>query len=350
MIKTPGRVRPTIVTLARSAGVSASTVSRALKDDGRISPPMRARIARLAADSGYLPNIMARSLSSGRSGLLGLVLGPLDNPVQALLFEALLREAGRRGQRFLMIPSGQGARADGTAHALLHCRVDGCLVIAAEPGVRAADVCAANGVPVVMINRPPHRGATSVARDEREGARLLGAHLRGLGHRRAAILHSGPRSASGVTRERGFLRGFLEAGGRVVERLDARSGYAGGFAAGEALARMPPRTRPDCVFAVSDVIAMGAMDGLRGQGIGVPGDLSVAGFDGIPEGGRPAHALTSYRPPLAQLAAQGLDLLAARIDQPGLSHEAVLLPGELLLRGSVHGPARGPRRPGPRGR
>jgi DNA-binding LacI/PurR family transcriptional regulator len=343
MTEAPGRARPTIVTLARSAGVSASTVSRALRGDARISLAVRARIARLAAEAGYLPNIMARSLSSGRSGLLGLVLGPLGNPFYAQLFEALVRAAGARGQRFIVIHAGHGPIGQSTADALLHYRVDGCVVTSADLCSRAADLCAQNGVPLVMINRVPRRHASSVSCDNVDGARQLARHLRAGGHCRAAVLHSGPSSPNSIARERGFDEGFVGEGARVVRRLEAHPSYEGGFAAGEVLARLPVRGRPDCVFAVSDVIAMGAMDALRAGGLRVPEDVSVVGFDAIPEGSRPAYALTSFRQPVTQMVAHGLELLAARIAQPGLPDESVLLPGEIVLGWSSRGEAARPR-------
>src|SRR5512139_2822893 len=124
MTDAPGKPRTTIVTLSRSAGVSTSTVSRALKGDPSISPAMRARIAALAAEAGYMPNIMARTLSSGRSGLIGLVLGPASNPFYAMLLEELVRQAAARQQRFMVIHAGAGPIEDSTAEALLHYRVD----------------------------------------------------------------------------------------------------------------------------------------------------------------------------------------------------------------------------------
>lgn len=339
MPKTSGQSRPTIVTLARSAGVSASTVSRALKGDTRISPTVRARIARLATDAGYLPNMIARSLSSGRSGLLGLVIGPLGNPFCAQLLEALVREAATRGQRFLLIHAGHGAIEGCTANALLNYRVDGCLVTSTDLSSQAADVCAANGVPIVMINRAPCRHASAVSCDDVQGGRLIAQHLRARGHRRAAVLQSGPGSDNTAARERGFLDGFSGEDAHVVQFRHAHSCYEDGFEAGAALARLPAQERPDCVFAVNDVIAMGAMDALRAHGLGVPADVSVTGFDGIPEGGRPAYALTTFRQPLRQMVARGMDLLAARIAEPDLPAETVQLHGELLVRGSVRAAA-----------
>src|SRR3954467_10143284 len=93
----PTRSRATIVTLSRLAGVSASTVSRALKGDPRISKPTRLRIASLAQEAGYMPNALARTLSSGKSGLLGMVLGPRSNPFYAMLLEEVVSQAAARG-------------------------------------------------------------------------------------------------------------------------------------------------------------------------------------------------------------------------------------------------------------
>jgi DNA-binding LacI/PurR family transcriptional regulator len=206
---------------------------------------------------------------------------------------------------------------------------------------RAEDVCAAQGVPVVMINHAPRRHASAVACDEVEGGHVLAGRLRAGGHFRASVLCDGPASANGRRRARAFAEAFTAAGGCVAQRLDAHSSYEGGFVAGEALAALSPQLRPDGVFAVSDLIAMGAMDGLRAHGLRVPEDVSVVGFDGIPEGGRPTYALTSFRQPVAEMAARGLDLLAARIATPGLADETLLLQGQLLVRGSVRAFAAG---------
>ncbi|MBR0658993.1 LacI family DNA-binding transcriptional regulator [Neoroseomonas oryzicola] len=335
MTDAPGKPRTTIVTLSRSAGVSTSTVSRALKGDPSISPSMRARIAALAAEAGYMPNIMARTLSSGRSGLIGLVLGAASNPFYAMLLEELVRQAAARQQRFMIIHAGAGPIEDSTAEALLHYRVDGCLITSADLSSRAADICARNGVPVVMINRIPRQHASAVSCDNAEGGGTLARFLRAGGHRRAGILHSGAGSSNGIERERGFTEAFTRGAARIVFRFDARSVYEGGYAAGEAIAEMPAGKRPDCLFAVSDIIGMGAMDALRAKGLRVPQDISVVGFDCIPDGARPHYAITTFRQPVAAMVRRGLDLLAARIGEPSLPDEAVLLRGEIVIRASA---------------
>ena len=102
---------------------------------------------------------------------------------------------------------------------------------------------------------------------------------------------------------------------------------------------MPRRERPDCVFAVSDIIAMGAMDALRAKGLRVPDDISVVGFDCIPDGARPHYAITTFRQPVQAMVRRGLELLAARIGAPDLPDESVLLRGEIVIRESARRPA-----------
>jgi DNA-binding LacI/PurR family transcriptional regulator len=329
------RSRATIVTLSRSAGVSASTVSRALKGDERISKAMRSRIAELAREAGYMPNALARTLSSGRSGLLGLVLGPRSNPFYAMLLEEVVAQSAERGLRFLILHAGPGPIEDRTTEALLQYQMDGCLITSADMSSRAAEICAANAVPVVMINRVPRLHASAVSCDNLEGGQRMAEHLLATGHRRAAVIHTGGASSNGIDRERGFTEVFSAGGGLVTARFDGRHIYEGGHAAGQNIAALPPGQRPDCVFAVSDIIAMGALDALREAGLRVPEEISVSGFDNIPEAARGAYGITSFEQPLTAMVRRGLDLLTSRIADPGLPDEAITLRGTLIARGST---------------
>ena len=334
----PNRSRATIVTLSRLAGVSASTVSRALKGDARISKATRLRIASLAQEAGYMPNALARTLSSGKSGLLGLVLGPRANPFYAMLLEEVVSQAAERGLRFLILHAGTGPIEDRTAEALLQYQVDGCLITSADMSSRAAEICAANAVPVVMINRVPRMHASAVSCDNADGGRRMAEHLLAGGHRRAVIVHTGGASSNGIDRDRGFTEGFSYDGARVLERLDGRSVYEGGFEAGQRMSAMPVAARPDCVFAVSDIIAMGVIDALRLNGLRVPQDISVAGFDCIPDSARPAYDITTFEQPLVAMVRRGLDLLVARVEDPAAPDEAIILRGTLMARGSTRNP------------
>ena len=296
---------------------------------------MRARVAQLAREAGYMPNALARTLSSGRSGLFGLVLGPHSNPFYGMLMEEVVAQSAERGVRFLILHAGPGPIEDRTTEALLQYQMDGCLITSADLSSRAAEICAENAVPVVMINRVPRLHASSVSCDNMEGGARMAEHLLQGGHRSAAIIHTGGASSNGIDRERGFTHAFLAGGGCITARFDGRSVYEGGYAAGRAIATIRPELRPDTVFAVSDVIAMGAMDALRECGLAVPHDISIGGFDNIPDAARAAYDITSFEQPLAAIVRRGLDLLAARVVDPTLPDEAITLRGRLMVRGST---------------
>ncbi|MDE2517108.1 MAG: LacI family DNA-binding transcriptional regulator [Rhodospirillales bacterium] len=330
----PADRRATIVTLSRAANVAPSTVSRALKGDTRISPEMRARIALLAKEMNYTPHASARTLSSGRSGLIGVVLGPSQNPFYtALLYEAV-RQIGERGMRMLIIHAGAGPVEDKTADALLQYQVDGCLITSVELPSRVGVVCAANNVPVVMVNRVARLNSSAVTCDNVHGATQLADLLLRAGHRRIALVRTSTSSSTGQEREQGFIRHLDQFGWSPVLRLDGQSTYDGGFAAGRQMMEMAPQHRPDAVFAVSDIMALGVLDALRLGGVRVGQDMSVVGFDDIAEAARPAYDLTTIRQPLPTMIERALDLLQARMRDTALPDETVALRGPLILRGS----------------
>ena len=335
------RGRETITTLAQLAGVAPSTVSRALRGDARISEPTRRRIEALAVERGYLPNVLARTLSSGRSGLIGLVLGSVENPFYAELMQQAVAEAASRGRRLILVHAGSGPIEDETAHSLLHYQVDGCLISSAEMSSRAARVCADHGVPVVMVNRVPRMHANVVACDNEKGGRDLAGFLLAGGHRRFMTVRGNASSSTTVERERGFSEVVRAAGCEDPPLLNGWANYEGGFAAGEHVARMSAEERPDAVFAVSDIMAMGMIDALRLAGLHVPGDISIVGFDGIVAAARPPYAITTVAQPLPAMIARALDMLMARIENAGLGDEVARLPGELIIRRSARLPPDG---------
>ena len=327
--------RATVVTLARLAGVAASTVSRALKGDPRISLATRRRIASLATARGYMPNVLARTLASGRSGLIGLVLGSVENPFYAELMQEAVAQASTRGLRLLLLHAGAGAMEDRTAEALLQYQVDGCLITSAELSSHAGRICAAHKVPVVMVNRVPLLHASAVACDNFQGGQAIADILIAAGLRRFAVIRGNPDSSTSLERERGFVERLAADGLPAPLRLEGGSTYLGGFAAGQTIARMAKPNRPDAVFAVADIMAIGAMDAFRLAGLAVPEDISVAGFDGIAASSRPAYDLTTVAQPLQEMVTRALDLLNARIADTDLPDETVLLRGMLKVRGTV---------------
>ncbi|EHM02961.1 sugar-binding domain protein [Acetobacteraceae bacterium AT-5844] len=330
--------RATVASLARRAGVAASTVSRALRNDPRISPEVRDRIVALAEAVGYTPNVLARSLVGGHSGLVGLVLGPIENPFYAELMQKAVSQAAARGWRLLLLHAGPGPIEDATAEALLQYRVDGCLITSAELSSRAAAICAANQVPLVMVNRVAWEHGSAVSCDNRAAGVTLADLLLRAGHRRLAIVTGNAKTSTSTERAEGFTRQVLAAGLPRPLTFGGENSHAMGYAAGQQIAVLPPEQRPDAVFGVSDILAMGVMDALREAGIAVPGEISVVGVDGVAMARRPPYNLTTLAQPLEAMIERALDLLQDRMKGLPRAEEVVLLRGTLLRGTSARWP------------
>lgn len=326
--------RTTVVTLSELAGVAPSTVTRALNGDQRISEATRKKILNLAREHGYTPNAQARTLSSGRSGLYGVVIGPATNPFYVSLLHEATTQARARGVRLLIIHAGAGPIEDSTADALLQYQVDGCIITSANLSSRAAEICARNNVPLVMVNRVALSHGCFVTCDNRSGGADAARVLLNGGARRFGIVHTSSTSSTAQEREEGFVDELDRAGMGLRHRLDGHSTYEGGFAAGHDFARMPPEDRPDAIFAVSDIMAMGLLDALRLARVTVPDDIAVVGFDGLAEAGRAIYDLTTIEQPLELMVRRAFEMLAARLGNHSLPDELISLRGRLILRGS----------------
>jgi len=341
--RTPQRDRATIVTIAARTGVSTSTVSRALKGDPRITPATRRRVEEAAAELAYRPNAFARTLKSGRSGLVGLVLGSLANPFYGELLQEVVRQAAERETRMLILHAGTGPMEERTAEALLHYQVDACMISSAAISSPAADLCAQNGVPVVMLNRIADSHAAAVACDNAAGGRDLADFLARGGHRRIGVLTGSRDASTARDRERGFTSQLAQLGQKVALRIEVEGGdsgvttYDGGYRAGHALAGLPLAQRLDALMCISDILALGAMDALRGAGLRVPQDISVVGFDGIAEGARPPYQLTTVRQPIEAMVTRSFESLA-KASAGEIVPQTILLRGELVVRGSANLP------------
>ncbi|MBP33513.1 LacI family DNA-binding transcriptional regulator [Methylobacterium sp.] len=326
--------RATIVTVAEAAGVAPSTISRALKGDKRISPETRARIARVASELGYTPYASARALASGQSGLIGVVVGPITNPFYTQLLYEAVRQIGERGMRLLVIHAGPGPLENSMADALLQYQVDGCLISSVDLPSHVGAVCAANAVPVVMVNRVAQADTCAVVCDNEFGSVQLGELLLRRGRRRTALVRTSTPSSTARERDAGFTTFMQAAGHPPVLRLDGQSCYEGGFAAGQQIAALTTAERPDSVYAVSDIMAYGVLDALRLAGIAVGRDIAVVGFDGLPQSARPIYNLTTVEQPIGPMISRALDLLQARMRDRTLPDETISLRGRLIERGS----------------
>jgi DNA-binding LacI/PurR family transcriptional regulator len=325
--------------VATLAGVSRTTVSFVVsgRADVRIPPETRRRVQAAAHELGYHPHGAARQLAGGKSLTVGLVLRQSTEQVVA---DALLAEtlwglaAAARAQAYRVLVEALGP-GEGTYSELLRTqRADGLVVSGPRDDDRELAELVGDGFPIVLQGSRPDLDAPSVDVDNRAGARGAVEHLISLGHRRIGCITNAPLAYTAAAERLAGYRDALEASGiafsdrLVVEgSFDAPSGHA-------AMTELLSRTDPTAVFVASDVVAIGALRGLREAGLQVPGDVSVVGFDDIPLAEHFDPPLTTVRLPAFSLGERAGQLLLERIaGRPVPSR--TLLATQLVIREST---------------
>ena len=327
---------PAMTDVARLAGVSHQTVSRVLNAHPNVREATRLRVQAAMQQLGYRPNRAARALVTGASQVIGVVAQntTLFGPASLLAsFERAAADAGFT----VAVASVRALDRDSITAAVerhLDQRVAGIVVIA--PVVSASDAIdhIPSDVPMVAIDGDPSRPRGLVTVDQAEGARMATQCLLDAGH--ATVWHvSGPADwFDSAGRIDGWRATLVDAGAEVPPVIPADWTPAAGYRVGQLLARMPEVT---AVFAANDHLALGILKALRERGRVVPRDLSLVGFDDIPEAGYFVPPLTTVRPDFAAVAQRALDVLLAEYET-GTSQSAQAVRPTLVERDSVSAP------------
>ncbi|WP_046529243.1 LacI family DNA-binding transcriptional regulator [Cellulomonas sp. FA1] len=325
----------TLRDVARAAGVSPATASRALSAPDLVAPERRELVQRVARELGYRPNRAARELITGRSGHLCLVVPDLENPFFSAVAKAVQARARGAGHAVVVADAEEDPLLEAELVAQLGAQADG--VLLCSPRMSAEDLAdvAAGDRPVLLVNREG-AGLPSVVVDNGDGVRQAVRHLRALGHRRVAYA-GGPAGSWSDARR----RDCLATAGVDVEVVDLGA-HAPVFAGGVAAADLALASGATAVLAHNDLVALGVLDRLRTRGVRVPDDVSVVGFDDAPVATLVTPALTTVAVPLARLGRTAVDLLLAPRDDAA---PRTVLPVELVVRGSTAPPP--DRRPDP---
>lgn len=329
--------RVTSIDVARRAGVSQSTVSLVLsgKASGRVAAAT-ADLVRAAADElGYQPNAAARTLKSGASRTIGLVVPDITNPVFGHVLRGAQSAATAAGYTVVLVDAdGDGTRGEASVQALRQTFVDGLLVFAIAPPEAAL---APGGPPVVLMDMPDGDLPT-VTLDLKGGVHAAMEHLLGLGHERIAHLRADIAEPTFVARAAAWARALHGAGLDAGEDLVARCAFthtAARAAGNELLARDP---RPTAVLCDDDLLAAGLLLAARDHGLTVPDDLSVVGFDDMPLAELLTPPLTTVRFDAQALGGRAVDVVLAHIRGDGDAPRRAWIETSLVVREST-GPA-----------
>lgn len=330
---------PTLAHVAKRAGVSQMTASRALNDRPGVSRETREAVLKIAAEIGYVVNRSAQKLSGARNGVIGIITPMLDNQFASELIVGIGRAARAIRYETLVYTIFD---EDGDSHrsliGLLQQFADG--VVAILPRETAFfEALAAAHVPVTLIDQ---RGSLthfpSVSVDNYGGACLAVEHLASLGHRRIAFI-GGDEAIEGVRDRRRAYEDTLARLGLAREPMLVAKGDLSqmkGFEAALRLMRMAQR--PTAIFAANDLSAFGAIAAVHEAGLRVPDDISIIGFDDIPMAAQVHPALTTIRQPFAQMARAAVDTLLVAINGGEPTAARITLPAELVVRHSTASP------------
>lgn len=332
--------RSTAQDVAKMAGVSPSAVSRVFTPGASASARTQEKVRAAALTLGYRPNILARSLITGRTRIIGLVVAYLDNQFYPLALEQLSRALQTEGYHVLVILAPNAEEAiEPLVQELLDYQVEGLITASVAMSNSLTAACEGNDIPVVMFNRGQDDPRLSqVTSDNFDGGYQAARALVAGGAERIAHISGWAGSSTGRDRAKGFQHGLAEAGRRSVAVLDGA--YSREVTEDMTRKLFGGPERPDAVFVGSDHMAFGVMGVLRFEfGLRVPEDVQVIGFDDVPMSAWPEFNMTTVAQPLADMVAACVTTMITKIaDGPAAVARKIKLPCRLILRGSTRLP------------
>jgi len=338
----PGK--PTITDVARRAGVSKSLVSLVMRGADHVSPERRQAVNKAAAELGYRPNAMARSLVQRRTHLVGVMVSDLHNPFFADVVAGIQEQAARTGYKVLVNSGNRAAAREADAmETLLQLRADG--IILGSPVLDDEVIGrASREVPIVLVGREAHGpDVDSVTNDDRAGAEVAVEHCVSLGHRRIAHIDGG-HGAGAPARRHGYEAAMKRLGlGDLVSVVSGTYTEEGGHTG--CLLLLAQKPRPTAIFAANDLAAIGALNAIEESGLKVPDDVSLVGYDNTSLAALRHISLTTIHQPRLEMGQLALSTLLERIDQDREEPRRVVLSPSLVVRASTAPPREGVREP-----
>jgi len=325
--------------VAKKAGVSQSAVSRVFSEGASASATMTEKVQKAASELGYRPNVLARSLITGKSKIIGLVVAYLENQFYPEALEKLSLSLQERGFHVLVFMATMtDDNVDELLEELLDYQVDGIVMASASMSSDLARRCKEAGVPVVLFNRRQDDDRLSaITSNNISGGKKIAEFLIAGGHQRIAHIAGWEGASTQRDRELGFMQALDAAG---VQLFDKEVGNYHFESTQAAARRMFNKTQiPDAVFVGNDHMALAVMECIRAEfGLSVPEDVSIVGYDDVELAAWPSFSLTTIRQPSNKMVFETVKTLMEHIELDITKTRRVEIEGPLMIRGSARIP------------
>ncbi|WP_439233981.1 LacI family DNA-binding transcriptional regulator [Klebsiella quasipneumoniae] len=322
------RIAPSSSDVARLAGVSQSTVSRVYSGANAVTDNTRQRVLAAAKELNYQPNALPAMLQTGRSGLVAVVMGGFYNPVYAEMLRCITRALREKNLEAVLVEADSDASFDDLVGKLSRYRIDGAISLL---GIRSPGIAARLdrlGIPVVAVNSRKLGNIRTVSTSNRAMGSTAANVLVDKGCRHLAYL-AGRKNPSQHQRQSSFIKALVSKGLPQPRVVQAGFTYEEGYKAAEIL--YETGERPDGIFCVNDLAALGAIDAIKHKfGLCVPEDVQIIGCDDIAMGAWCGYGLSSFATDWSALARACVSLLD---DSPTAT--AIDIPSQLILRGTT---------------
>lgn len=332
--------RVTSYQVAKLAGVSQPTVSRAFTPGAHIAKEKKDRVLAAAKQLNYYPNSIASSLASARSNIIAVIVGDLDNPFYSESLHAFISHLQNTGRQVLSFSVKEGMDCDDVLLQALKYHVDGIIVTSARLSNNLVSMSKGAGIPILLFNRSTDDPTLlSVRCDNFGGGQLLGKAVYDAGARSILIVRGDLQGSTNRDRVAGFRLAIQDYAFESVrmEEIDGNSSYSGAYEAILDRFKGPTPDFPDAIYAVNDIMAIGCADALKDKfNTKIPEDVMLAGFDGIREGQFAPYRLTTVRQPINAMVLKTMELLdnAGEVEQSNKAENCVL-PGRFIAGTTV---------------
>lgn len=327
---------PTIVDVARESGVSYATVSRVLNGYEFVKPSTREKVLLAAEKLGYVPNQQARSLAGGRSNLIGILVPALDNGYIAEIIRGIDEELAKSNYNLILYTTHrhQGKESNYVA-TIVNGAADGLLLVVPSISTPYLDALRQQRFPYVLIDQSDlAEKSSAVNATNWQGAYDATQYLIKLGHRRIGFIAGMMELTSAIERLEGYRAALSDNHLPVDDQFIVEGDFReqGGYIATQSLLDL--QERPTAIFASNDLSAFGAMEAIRQRGWRIPEDISVMGFDDIPQASIAHPKLTTMHQPLDQMGRVAVKMLLEHIENPERLPRRVTLATQLMVRES----------------